>query len=175
MADAAIYEDEATVIVLVYINLTAMHRAGVDEIIMELDFHRAAVHFRIRPRQLVRAHPIAEVLDHEAVERRALIVSTCVRLVVVVEQVALCIVNVLVVGKRRSREEQDLRALLFWIGRLEVLHEFVCTRRHLQVDALHLFIEAFDFLLQGVNLRFVGRRDFLLVAIWPQDSFGFLF
>ena len=67
MADAAIYEDEATVIVLVYINLTAMHRAGVDEIIMELDFHRAAVHFRIWPRQLVIAHPIAEVLHHEAV------------------------------------------------------------------------------------------------------------
>ena len=77
-------------------------------------------------------------------------------------------------GERRSREEQDLRALLFWIGRLEVLHEFVCTRGHLPEDAFHLFVETFDFLLQGVNLCFVGRRDFLLILVRTQNSLGLL-
>ena len=176
VADTAIHENEATVIVLVYSNLASVHRAGVDEIVVELDFHRAAIHLCVRTRQLARAHPITEVLDHELVGRCADVVAAIApRILVVVEQIALCIVDVLVMREWRSREKQDFRALLFWIGRLKVLHQLVCTRRHLQEDALHLFIEAFDFLLQGVNLRFVGRRDFLLVAIWPQDSFGFLF
>ena len=123
VADAAIHEDEATVVVLVYSNLASVHCAGVDEIVVELDFHRAAIHLCVRPRQLARAHPITEVLDHELVGRCADVVAAIApRILVVVEQIALCIVDILVMRERRSREKQDFRALLFWIGRLKVLH-----------------------------------------------------
>ena len=115
LANALPYEDKATVIVFVYFQLAATNDARLGHIVVELYLHGAVVHLAVWPRELVVTHAIAEVLHHELVTAVALIVASKLALVaLVVPKVALAIVHILVVGKRRSRQEDDTRLFLLW-------------------------------------------------------------
>ena len=113
-ADRRFGQDELAVIVGGHVKDATRKRPVALELGVELALHHTGVDVRIRLRQLVVTHPIAEIQHEEALAVVAAVVAHAARVgflpFVVVEKVAVGPVDRLLVGERRRAQEGCARA-----------------------------------------------------------------
>ena len=134
LANSGFGQDELAVIVLIHVQHAARQHAFRLQPRIELPLHQAAIHAGIRLGQLVGADAITEVLHHELF-KSALIAAPDLSVWWVVEQITLGIVDGLLVGERRGRQERDAGSC-FSLCRVNFRFHFVLLGLQEQIQRL---------------------------------------
>ena len=110
LADAVFDFDKLARVVLVGLQLATRYRAGLLEPLMKAPLHQIDIDVHVRLGQLSGSHPVAEVTDEKRLPSAGRVIAESGRVILfVVEQELVGVVQILMIGKRRRRQEDH-----FW-------------------------------------------------------------